>query len=105
MKKSELKALIREAIEDVKMEAKVKSSTGKLYDYDELNELMWQGKIHVFIRTKRGKLVELYFGQGFGYMDKKDGTRALHAQDDEDGLYEYGVDFTEVYVAHKANVK
>ena len=107
MNKSELKQLIREAIDDVKLEAKAKTSTsGTTYTLNQLNKLMQADKIIVFIQLKRGgKLVQIPNDEGFFNAENDDGEETVHAGDFGNTQYEFGTDFDEVYVAQKVNIK
>lgn len=104
MKKSELKALIKETIEDVKMEAKVKSAS-ETYTFNQLNKLLKSGKVVIFILDEdTHSYVAVSEDDGF-YMDENfDGENTVHTSDGVDA-YEYGQNFVEVYVAKKVNIK
>jgi hypothetical protein len=107
MKKSELKQLIRETIDDVKLEAKTKTSTsGTAYTFNQLNRLMEVDKIIVFIKpTRGGKLVQIPNDEGFFDAENDDGEETVHTGDFGNTLYEFGYDFKEIYVAQKVNIK
>lgn len=104
MKKSELKALIRETIEGVQVEAK--AATGPTYTFNQLNKLLRADKIRVFVLLSYGNnFVQINEDDGF-YMEKNDdGEQAVHVNDGVNTAYEFGVDFEEVYVAQKVNIK
>ena len=107
MTKSELKQLIRESIDDVKLEAKAKTSTsGKTYTFDQLNKLMQADKIIVFVReTYNEKLIQIPNDIGFFMAENDDGEKTVHTGDFGFTQYEFGTDFDEVYVAQKVKIK
>lgn len=107
MNKSELKQLIKETINDVKLEAKAKTSTsGTTYTFNRLNKLMQADKIIVFIQLKRGgELVQIPTDEGFFMAENDDGEETVHTGDFGNTQYEFGTDFDEVYVAQKVNIK
>jgi len=107
MTKTQLKQLIREAIDDVKLEAKAKTSTsGTTYTFNQLNKLMDADKIIVFIQLKRGgKLVQIPNDEGFFNAENDEGEETVHTGDFGNTMYEFGTDFDEIYVAQKVNIK
>lgn len=107
MKKSELKQLIRETIDDVKLEAKAKTSTsGETYTFNQLNKLMNADKIIVFIQPTQGqKLIQIPNDVGFFMSENDYEKQTVHAGDFGNTKYEFDVDFEEVYVAKQVNIK
>jgi hypothetical protein len=104
MKKSELKALIKETIEDVKMEAKVQTAS-ETYTFNQLNNLLKSGKVVVLIKLEYGgELVAVDENDGFFMQENEDGDKTVHTTDGR-SLFEYGAEFDEVYVAKKVNIK
>lgn len=102
MNKSELKKMIREAIGDVRLEAKANAApSGATYTFNQLNNLIKRNKAVVLIKNEYdGEMVVVSDEDGF-FMQKND------AGDNTDGqtLFEYGAEFTEIYVAQKVNLK
>ena len=107
MTKSELKQLIRETIDDVKLKAKANTSTsGTTYTFNQLNRLMEADKIIVFIKpTRGGKLVQIPNDEGFFDAENDDGENTVHTGDFGNTMYEFGYDFKEVFVAQKVKIK
>lgn len=104
MKKSELKALIKETIEDVKMEAKVQTAS-ETYTFNQLNNLLKSGKVLVLIKAEyNGQMVVVDENDGFFMQKNEDGDKTVHTTDGE-SLFEYGSEFDKVYVAKKVNIK
>lgn len=107
MKKSELKALIKETIEGVQVEAAKKriAPSGATYTFDQLNKLLRADKIIVFIQSEYdGRLIQIDNDQGFFMDENDDGEQAVHTSDGG-YTYEFGADFENVYVAQKVNLK
>jgi hypothetical protein len=107
MTKSQLKQLIRETIDGVKLEAKAKTSTsGTTYTFNQLNKLMQADKIIVFVQeTYNKELIQIPNDVGFFMAENDDGEKTVHTGDLGDTQYEFGTDFDEVYVAQKVNIK
>jgi len=103
MTRKELKQLIRETIEGIQSEAAVPAGT--TYTFNQLNKLIDSGKATVLIKnTYDKKLIEIPRGESFFMAENNDGEQTVHTTDGET-TYEYGVEFVEVYVAQKVNVK
>lgn len=108
MKKSELKQLIKETINDVKLEAKAKTSTsGTTYTFNQLNKLMQADKIIVFIQSTydNNELIQIPNDAGFFMAENDDGENTVHTEGFGNTQYEFGTDFDEVYVAQKVKIK
>jgi hypothetical protein len=99
MTRTELKQLIKEAIEDIQSEA-----AGPAYTFNQLNRLVKSGKTVVFIKTEYQAEMVAVSEDGFFMQENEDGEQTVHTSDGVNA-YEYGVDFNEVYVAQKVNVK
>ena len=100
MTHTELKQLIKEAIEDIQSEA-----AGPAYTFNQLNRLVKSGKTVVFIKTEyQAQMVAVSEDDGFFMQENENGEETVHTSDGVNA-YEYGVDFNEVYVAQKVNVK
>lgn len=99
MTRKELKQLIREAIEGIQSEA-----PGPAYTFNQLNRLVKSGKTVVFIKTEYQAEMVAVSEDGFFMQENEDGEQTVHTSDGVNA-YEYGVDFNEVYVAQKVNVK
>lgn len=106
MKRSELKEMVKEAIEDVRLEAKVKAApSGPTYTFNQLNKLIKGKKAVVLIRDNYyGEMVAVSEDDGFFMQENDDGEKTVHTTDGQT-LYEYGAEFTEVYVAQQVNIK
>ena len=107
MTKYQLKQLIKETINDVKLEAKAKTSTsGTTYTFNQLNKLLQADKIVVFIQSTDNKeLIQIPNDEGFFMAENDDGENTVHTGDFGNTQYEFGTDFDEVYVAQKVNIK
>jgi hypothetical protein len=106
MNKSELKQMIKETIESVQAEAAKKASpSGPTYTFDQLNKLLNAKKIVVFIQSEYdGEFIEIDEEDGFYMQENADGEKTVHAS--SGGYeYEYGVEFDQVYVAQRVNIK
>ena len=99
MTRKQLKQLIKEAIEDIQSEA-----AGPAYTFNQLNRLVKSGKTVVFIKTEYQAEMVAVSEDGFFTQENEDGEQTVHTSDGVNA-YEYGVDFNEVYVAQKVNVK
>lgn len=106
MTRDELKQIIRETIEGVQAEAAKKASpSGPTYTFDQLNNLIKSKKAVVLFRNEYdGEFITVSEDDGFFMEENDDGEQTVHTSDGVD-LYEYGVEFNEVYVAQKVNIK
>jgi hypothetical protein len=67
--------------------------------------LVKSGKTVVFIKTEyQAQMVAVSEDDGFFMQENENGEETVHTSDGVNA-YEYGVDFNEVYVAQKVNVK
>jgi hypothetical protein len=106
MNKSELRKMIRETIEDVRLEAKANAApSGATYTFNQLNKLMKSKKAVVLIKNEYdGEMIVVSDEDGFFMQENDDGDNTVHTTDGQT-LYEYGAEFTEIYVAQKVNLK
>ena len=105
MTRNELKQIIRETIEGVQTEAAKVAPSGTTYTFNQLNKLLRANKIVVFFKNDYdGAFVEIDGEQGFYMQKNNDGEKTVHASDGT-YEYEYGVEFDEVYVAQRVNLK